>query len=272
MFIRKHGNKLIWKEENERNMVKRLLKGLKKDTPIILAVIGSIGVVSTAIFAVKATPKALKLIEKRKEEENRDELEPIEVIKTVWKCYIPSTLIGVATISCIIGSYVLNKRKQVALLNSYVLLEQYFKEYKKHVKKLYGEKSDLEIRSDIAKEKFEKEHDSNKRLFFLEPYGQYFESTMEDVIMAEYNLNRKFSTKYEASLNDLLEFLGLEKANGCDEKGWTKEMICDFCNPEWIEFHHNLVTLDDGMECCIIYTSIEPHFIYDEFPPDYLPF
>lgn len=253
-------------------MVKRLLKGLKKDTPIILAVIGSIGVVSTAIFAVKATPKALKLIEKRKEEENRDELEPVEVIETVWKCYIPSTLIGVATISCIIGSYVLNKRKQAALLNSYILLEQYFKEYKKHVKKLYGEKSDLEIRSDIAKEKFEKEHNSNKRLFFLEPYGQYFESTMEDVIMAEYNLNRKFATEYEASLNDLLEFLGLEKANGYDEKGWTKEMICDFYNREWIEFHHNLVTLDDGMECCIIYTSIEPHFIYDEFPPDYLPF
>lgn len=255
-----------------RMVIRKAQKFLNKHSSMFLAIIGSAGVITTAVMAVKATPKALELIEKRKEEENRDELEPIEVIETAWKCYVPSTLVGMATISCIFGAYVLNKRKQAALLNSYILLEQYFKEYKKHVKKLYGEKSDLEIRSDIAKEKFEKEHDSNKRLFFLEPYGQYFESTIEDVIMAEYNLNRKFTTEYEASLNDLLEFLGLEKANGCDEKGWTREMICDFCNPEWIEFHHNLVTLDDGMECCIIYTSIEPHFIYDEFPPDYLPF
>lgn len=244
---------------------------MKKHSSLLLSILGSIGVISTAIMAVKATPKALELIEERKKEEKCDELEPIEAIKTTWKCYIPSAIVGVATISCVIGSYILNKKRQTMLLNSYILLDQYFKEYKRSVQKLYGDNADVKVMSEIAKQ----EHDPEKCLFFLEPYGQYFEHKMEDVILAEYNLNKKFVTKKEASLNDFLKFLGLEETKTDDDSGyvgWTQEIICDFCNPEWIDFEHKLINLEDGMECYIINASIEPRFIFNDFPPDYLPF
>ena len=255
-------------------IVRKAKKYLDANSSLILTVIGSVGVVATAVMAVKATPKAIKLIEKRKKEENR-ELEPVEVIETSWKCYVSTALIGMGTISCIFGSHVLNKRKQASLINSYILLEQYFKEYKRSVKKLYGDEVDIEIRSDMVKEKLDEKRDPNKHLFFLEPYGKYFESTMEDVLMAEYNLNRKFAKENEASLNDFLEYLGLpkkDKTYNDGYNGWSKEVICDFCNPDWIDFHHNLVQLEDGMECYLINPSVEPRFIFNDFPADYNPY
>lgn len=252
-------------------MVKRVLKELKKDTPIILAIVGSIGVVSTAIFAVKATPKALQLIEQRKQNENKDELSVSEIIETTWTCYIPSIITCAATISCIMGSYILNKRRQAILLNSYILLEQQYKEYKNSVKELYGEDADKKVKIHKAQRKYnEEEHASNKQLFFLEPYGEYFESTMEDVLKAEYELNRKFATEREASLKDLLDFLGISEVYDYESdgyKGWCQEIICDFINPAWIEFDHTFITLDDGMECCLISSPIEPRIISDDYPP-----
>lgn len=94
---------------------------LKKHSSTILTVIGSAGVVATTILAVKATPKAIQLIEDEKNRQNNDiltnamangyetckyvrELKPLEVIKVAWKPYIPTTITGLSTIACILRS------------------------------------------------------------------------------------------------------------------------------------------------------------------------
>lgn len=59
---------------------------LKKQSPLILTVIASSGVIVTSVLAVKATPKAIKLLENA-EKEKGEPLTVIEKIKYGRKCY-----------------------------------------------------------------------------------------------------------------------------------------------------------------------------------------
>ena len=64
-----------------------------KHAPQILVGLGVAGSIAATVFAVKATPKAIKLVEERKEKENKEHLTPLETIETTWKCYVPSAVI-----------------------------------------------------------------------------------------------------------------------------------------------------------------------------------
>ena len=63
---------------------------LGKHSPEILTGLGIAGMLTTTILAVKATPKALKLIENKKKELNTDELTALQTIKATWKPYMPA--------------------------------------------------------------------------------------------------------------------------------------------------------------------------------------
>lgn len=251
--------------------MKNVLPYLKHHSPTILTAIGAIGVVATAVTAVRATPKAMKLCEDlRLERVNNYEKEPtkVEYAMEAWPCYIPSVFIGAATITCIFGANVLNKRQQAAITSAYILLERSYKSYKDKVIELYGKETDQKVRQEVAKDKY-KEEDVSKSsssetlLFYEEHYGKYFERTMLEVQDAEYRLNRKLAKEGEASLNDFFSFLGLNEQKIGDALGWSQEVICDFYNPAWIDFEHELVTMEDGMECYIINILVKPTAGYD---------
>ena len=99
---------------------------LNKHSSTILTFIGAAGVVATSVLAVKATPKALKLIEderQRREDSkilfNNDglsiekvivpDLTTLEKVKLAWKPYIPAVITGVSTIACIFGANIISK-------------------------------------------------------------------------------------------------------------------------------------------------------------------
>lgn len=70
---------------------------VKRNASTILTGLASIGVVTTAVMAVKATPKALRLLEEA-EQEKGEELTKWEKVKTAGSSYIPSVIVGTATI------------------------------------------------------------------------------------------------------------------------------------------------------------------------------
>jgi hypothetical protein len=113
----------------------------KKHSSTILTVIGAVGVVGTAVLSVKATPKALKLIEEKKQELEKEELTAIETVKTAWKPYIPAAITGFSTIACIFGANYLSVRSQASLMSAYALLDRSYKEYREKTEELYPEES-----------------------------------------------------------------------------------------------------------------------------------
>lgn len=241
----------------------KLLNGSKlfvrKNASTILTCIGATGVIATSVLAVRATPKALMLLENAKEEKG-ESLTKMEVVKTAGPAYIPAVLVGMSTIACIFGANVLNQQRQAALTSAYVLLDNTYKRYKSKVADLYGEETDRYIREDIAKDRYIGEDQSNDDviLFYDEFSGRYFNATMADILKAECEVNKKLSNFGEVCLNEFYELVGLNKVDYGDCLGWSVVDIYEMYCEKQIDFCHEKFILDDGLEGYIIVFSREP--------------
>ena len=135
---------------NLSSAAKEVCKTIKKHSPEILTGIGIAGMITAAIMAVKATPKALILIEAEKERQNEallneaDEngwdncaqittLKPLDTVKATWKCYIPAVITGAMSVACLIGASSVNARRNAALATAYTLSESALKEYQEKI-------------------------------------------------------------------------------------------------------------------------------------------
>lgn len=247
---------------------------LKRNSSTILTCMGAAGVVATAVMAASATPKALKLLEEATDEKG-EELTKMEVVRVVAPAYIPSVVIGASTIACIFGANILNKRHQASLASAYALADSAYKDYRNKVRELYGDETDKTIRAAIAKDKCEElgayapgyrslDISGDKRLFYEEYRGRYFETTIENVQNAEYHLNRNFAMRGDVNLNEFYSFLGLEETKEGEVLGWSISYLVEDYDAYWIDFDHETVKLDGGMECCIINFPFPPTVGYED--------
>lgn len=227
---------------------------IKKNSSTILTCAGAAGVVGTAVLAVKATPKALKLIEEA-EREKGDELSKWEVVQVAAPTYIPSILIGTGTLVCIFGANIMNKRAQAAITSAYALLDQTHKEYKNKVKEMYGEGADQEAKAELAKDKYKDadiDEEDESPLFYDEFSKRYFNAKNEDILYAEYEINKLLNTNGVVSLNDYYNLVGLDPVDYGEYLGWSSAQMYEHFWDDWLYFHHTKVEMDDGLECYII--------------------
>ena len=246
-----------------RSLLNKAQIFLKRNSGTILTGIGAAGVVVTSIMAVKATPKALRILEEAKEEKG-EELTVVETVRTAGLIYIPAIISGASTIACIFGANILSKRNQAALASAYAFLNNSYKEYKNKVSELYGDKAN----ENIAKDKYKDYNDSftdDKQLYFDEYSGRYFQSTPEDIQKAEYELNRTLSIDDEAYLNDWYEYIGLEPLDHGRDFGWSTGINYEQYWQSWIDFSHTKTVLDDGLECIIISFNQEPVCDFEDY-------
>ena len=246
--------------------MKKPLVFLKKNLSTPLSIIGAMGVVATSVSAVKATPKAILIIE-REETLKGESLTKTEIVKATASVYIPALAIGLSTIACIFGANALNKRQQAVITSAYALLEQSFKEYREKVKELYGEDSDRDIGKAVAKGHLREQSYSNdnEQLFYDFYSKRYFKSTMTDVIKAEYEFNRFITTFGNASINDFYDILDnpdLPKLKDHDNVGWSTVASFEFNGYSWIDFINESMPMDDGTECIAIITPVPPTVDY----------
>lgn len=240
---------------------------VKRNAPTILTVIGGAGVVVTSVMAVKATPKALLLLEEAKQEKG-EELSAVEVVKTAGPAYIPTALVGVSTIACIFGANILNKRSQAAITSAYALLNESYKEYRAKVKDLYGDEVDSHIKKEIAKDKYNESDvkvEDDKELFYDEYSGRYFQSTLAKVKDADYKINKMISEDGGAFLNEYYAFLELPPIDGGDKLGWSSVGLSEMAWTSWLDFYYGKITMDDGQECTSIVMSCEPFVDFEDF-------
>lgn len=228
---------------------------------------------ATAITTARTAPKVSMILEEAKKEKG-EELTRKEKFKIAAPKYIPSILIGAGTVACIFGANILNKRHQAALVSAYTLVDSSFKEYKQKLKELYGNEAHNKIIDSIAIEKVDPDWNVSGSYFtakcdltnedscgdpvlFYEEYGnRYFEATIEQVINAEYHLNRNHVLRGYAYLNELYDFLGLESTDYGSVLGWSPTDDGEY----WIEFNHRKVVLDDGLEVYILEMPYEPRY------------
>ena len=206
---------------------------LSKRSPEILMGIGIAGMITTTVLAVKATPKAILLIEDKKDELEVESLTPIETVKTTWKCYIPAAISGTMSIACLIGSNSVNVRRNAALATAYKLSETAFAEYRDGVIETIGEKKEKTVRDKVS-EKQIKENPVNKtdiivtgkgQTLFFDPLShRYFYSSIEKIRRAENILNKEINTDpFDAgrTVNDFYTEIGIPTTATGDALGWN---------------------------------------------------
>lgn len=238
---------------------------LKDKSPTILSCIGGAGVVVTTVLAVKATPKAMRVIE-AKETEKGEPLSKVEIVKYTAPLYAPAMLVGASTIACIFGANVLNERKQASLMSAYALLDGTYKEYKRKVDEMLGAEASNSIMQEIAKDKYDSEEvDEDADLFFDHFSGRYFNATDIEVKEAIHRINTMLSVRDYATLNEFYDLLGVAPIDGGDDLGWTTWRNQELYWQSWLDIKTTKIITDDGLECTMLHTTMEPYPDFSEF-------
>lgn len=247
---------------------------LRRGSPTVLTFLGAAGVIATSVLAVRVTPKAVHKIRadsRINHDGDPEAFTKAEAIRSAWICYIPAAITGTATIVCIFGANILNKHQQAAISSAYALVNNAYSEYRTKLKELYGEEAHQKIIDAIAKEKsrdvyisssgicsssslaFDERNSEDMRLFYDSYSRRYFESTVPQVLEAEYHLNRNWILGACVTINDFYEFLGIAPIEGGDDAGWFWED-----GITWIDFNHHKTVLDDGLEVYVIDLEYAP--------------
>lgn len=240
-----------------------------KNSPAILTGISVAGVVTTTIMAVQATPKAIELVKQREHYES--ELDPNfnglckkEIIKTAWKCYIPTTIMGSLTIACIISAHTVNHKRNAALASLYSLTEKSLREYQAKVIETIGKNKERQVRNAVAEQNIKDNPVTTKELIITGKgetlcydaiSGRYFKSDVEKIRQALNKLSRDLMSEMFISLNEVYYELGLSSTKMGDMLGWH-------IDDGLIEPKFSSHLAEDGIPCLVLNFSIEPSYIY----------
>ena len=270
----------------KKPLIKTISMSVAKHSPEILTGLGIAGMVTSTVLAVKATPKALKLIEERKEVINEksfhdnldkhyslkdhkeiDKLDFKETVKTVWKCYIPSAVMSAVSISCLIGASSVHLKRNAVLATAYQLSEAAATEYRNKVVETIGEKKEEAIRDKINKDRIEKNPVTKNKVFITEKgntlcyeplSGRYFKSDADKIKKAVNEINRRINQSYYVALNEMYDELGLETTKLGDLLGWNSDMGL-------LDLHLSAQVSSDETPCLVLDFNISPKYDYDKF-------
>lgn len=253
----------------------------KKNGSTILTCLGAGGMAATVVLAVKATPKAYnEMIDARIEKAkgmNRvgselPRLTALETMRLCWREYLPAAAAGTASLVCIFGANALSRKQQASMAAAYTALASAFDGYREKVRSICGPGTDAMIEKAAEQEKQDVEDDrppwDEVQNFYLPCCGKaaFFERTMEEVVQAEYHINRNLALRGKVTLNEFLSFLGLDAVEEGDVIGWDCYIGETQYGYRWIDFNHRHYVTDDGLTICSIDTPFTPHSLDD---PEY---
>lgn len=253
------------------NIIKTAKGYVTKHSPEILTGIGVTGMITTTILAVKATPKALELIEDKKAELSKEygvrveNLTYKETIVAAWKPYLPAALIGITSISCIIGASTVNAKRNAALATAYSISERALIRYRDKVIDTIGEKKEKEIREKVAQDQVDKYPVSQSQVFITqrgntlcrdEISGRYFRSDLDHIRKSVNELNRDMTFQDYVSLDDFYNKLGLEPTKNSAYLGWNLQ-------EGLIELHFDTCLAENDEPCIVIDYNIAPKYDFD---------
>lgn len=249
---------------NWSKIFKAVQNSAKKHTPEILTGIGITGLVSAGVMAVRATPKALMLIEEKKYDYDVEELTKLETIKTTWTCYVPSVIVGGMSVCCLIGASSVNFRRNAALATAYSLSESALKEYQEKVVEVIGEKKEQDVRDAIVKDKIDKTPVTNREVFLTEKGNtlcldlmskRYFRTDIDMLKRAVNDLNRRMRDEMFISLNDFYYEIGLDGIKLGDDIGWNIDR-------GYIDLQFSSQLANDETPCLVIDYEVAPEYDY----------
>ena len=240
---------------------------IKKASPEIMVVAGVVGVVTSTVMACKATTKVNDILEETRKQvddvhnvldsdvvsedeyNNDDAKKDLAIIYTqtgvkLIKLYAPSVIVGALSITGILASHKILKKRNVALTAAYATIDRSFKEYRGRVVERFGKELDRELRYNIKAQEIEEktvDKDGNetiekKTISVVDPnmysdYARIFDNgSMGWTKDPEYNLmflklqqnqaNDRLKAQGYLFLNDVYDMLGIPRTKAGQIVGW----------------------------------------------------
>ncbi len=240
---------------------------IKKASPEIMVVAGVVGVVTSTVMACKATTKVNDILEETRKQvddvhnvldsdvvsadeyTNDDAKKDLAIIYTqtgvkLIKLYAPSVIVGALSITGILASHKILKKRNVALTAAYATIDRSFKEYRGRVVERFGKELDRELRYNIKAQEIEEktvDKDGNetiekKTISVVDPnmysdYARIFDNgSMGWTKDPEYNLmflklqqnqaNDRLRAQGYLFLNDVYDMLGIPRTKAGQIVGW----------------------------------------------------
>ena len=150
---------------------------LKKHSPTILAVAGTVGVITSGVMACKATTKLSTIIDEHHDnvdeihdyiEENgfsdkyteKDSNKDLTIVYAqtgvkLVKLYAPSVILGTVSLAAMLGSNHILRKRNIALTAAYTTAAKTFRTYRDRVVDRFGEGLDEELRYGIKTKEIE---------------------------------------------------------------------------------------------------------------------
>lgn len=149
---------------------------VKKHSPEILAAVGVVGTVTSAVMACKATTKVSDILEETKKQvddvhmvledenitdEKYSETDANKDLAIIYaqtgvkfvKLYGPAVVLGVLSIGCMLSSNHILRKRNIALAAAYTAVDKTFKDYRGRVVERFGQDVDRELKYGIKAKK-----------------------------------------------------------------------------------------------------------------------
>lgn len=245
-------------------MYKDFSATVAKHSPEILIGFGIAGMLTTTVLAVKATPKAVKIIEDKKHELKKDKLTVGETVKATWKCYIPSVATAAVSTACLICSCKVSNKRNAVLATAYKIAETTHKEYRDKVIETIGEKKEAIVKDKVAQEKINKDPVSSKEVIITDRgnmlcydsiSGRYFRTDIDKVKRAVNEINRRMTFNMYVSLNEFYSEIGLKTTEIGDDLGWNLDRGL-------IKIDYSSALTEHDEPCLVLNYSVAPQYNY----------
>ena len=190
---------------------KKLVRFTTKNSNWILAILTILGIVGTAEEFTRATIKAVKLCEEKQPQGAK------EIIKTVWKLYLPGVGLILVTTLTVCGNAKLNAKKLATVTGLYAASQADIMTIKEKAKEMLGEGKARKISDEVEREKLNRDPPPTEdfitktghgnQLFRMDLNGGYFRANPDyiDLKFAEFNQDMSEEVDGVLDANNLLE-------------------------------------------------------------------
>lgn len=258
---------------NLKTFAKAARRSAGKNASKILGGLAITGSITAVYFAVTATPKAMILLDEKKQELGVEKLDVKTIIKTAAPVYVPTALSMVLSAGCVIGAIHVDERRNAALAAACTLSESALKTYQDKVVEAIGKEKEQEIRETVALEKMAKcpepatipmakgvkptENDTyNDRVKCWESLsGKYVWTTRALLERAINGVNKQLLSDFRVTENDLFDYLGMEHNRNGDLLGWDTETTLE------IETFYSSKLDEDGTPCLVLDYATPPKWL-----------
>lgn len=251
-------------KENITYAINRIGFAIKKHSPEILVITGIVSAVAGTVLVCKASANVGKVLKKSKDQidsihersktdEEYEETESGRDLTHVYmttglqivKLYAPAAILGALSVTSVLCSFNILKKRNVALAAAYATVDTKLKDYRNRVIERFGEKVDHELNYNTKEQTFEKtttdengnEVKSTETVSVIDPsslggYDYFFDeassyweknSSFNKMFLesTETHANNKLRSQGYLTLNDICDMLDLKKSAAGQVVGWT---------------------------------------------------